>query len=91
MKAAGHVRFHVALCSPDRHRRRRGGAPPWSHQYDARRLGQYIPEPHASSRAAAIYSDHRHHVDGLDHGEKIKRENTAIVATDSRNWVLLIG
>ena len=53
MKAAGHGRFHVACCSPDRHRRRRGGAPPWFHQYDARGLGQHIAAAHAASRAAA--------------------------------------
>ena len=57
-----------------RHRRRRGGAPPWSHQYDARGLGQDIAEAHAASRAAAIHRHRRYHVHGLDHGEIAERE-----------------
>jgi len=74
MKAAGHGRFHVARCSPDRHRRRRGGAPPWFHQYDARGLGQHIAAAHAASRAAAIHRHRRYHVHGLDHGKITERE-----------------
>ena len=74
MKAAGHGRFHVACCSPDRHRRRRGGAPPWFHQYDARGLGQHIAAAHAASRAAAIHRHRRYHVHGLDHGKITERE-----------------
>ena len=57
-----------------RHRRRRGGTPPWSHQYDARGLGQHIAEAHAASRAAAIHRHRRYHVRGLDHGEIAERE-----------------
>ena len=57
-----------------RHRRRRGGAPPWSHQYDARGLGQHIAEAHAASRAAAIHRHRRYHVHGLDYGEIAERE-----------------
>ena len=65
-----------------RHRRRRGGAPPWSHQYDARGLGQDIAEAHAASRAAAIHRHRRYHVHGLDHGEIAERENAAVVVLD---------
>ena len=57
-----------------RHRRRRGGAPPWSHQYDARGLWQHIAEAHAASRAAAIHRHRRYHVNGLDYCEIAERE-----------------
>jgi len=73
-EAVGHGQLHVARCSPDCRRRRRCGAPAWFHQYDAWGLGQHIPTTHAASRAAAIHRHHRYHVDGLDHGEIIKRK-----------------
>jgi len=60
-----------------RHRRRRGGAPPWSHKYDARGLGQDIAEAHAASRAAAIHRHRRYHVHGLDHGEIAERPESS--------------
>jgi hypothetical protein len=82
MKAAGHGRFHVARCSPDRHRGRRGGAPPWSHQYDARGLGQHIAKTHAASRAAAIHRHRCYHAHGLDHGEITDKERGLVVLNE---------
>ena len=91
MKAAGHRQFHVARCSSDRHRRRRGGAAPWPHQYDARGLGQHIAEAHAASRAAAIHRHHRYHVHGLDHGEITERERGVVVTRTGDDGTTALG
>ena len=72
------ARVPIAFHGSDRHRRCRGGAVSWPHQYDARRIAEHFAAADADARLAAIRRRHCHHGDDLDHG-----------ALTPLNWITL--